>query len=101
MPWVAALLYVLDHLLFAMAIAIESYFRKIADPRDIASTAGVSFTINHVAAVLIPVIFGVVWMESRAAVFLMGAAMALGSLLLARLVPAAPAAGMETRLAQC
>jgi predicted MFS family arabinose efflux permease len=98
--WLAGLLYVLDHLLFAMAIAIESYFKKIADPRDIASTAGVSFTINHIAAVVIPVIFGFVWMESRAAVFLMGAVMALASLLLARLVPAEPADGMETRFAQ-
>jgi len=98
--WLAGLLYVLDHLLFAMAIAIESYFKKIADPRDIASTAGVSFTINHIAAVLIPVIFGFVWMESRAAVFLMGAVMALASLLLARLVPAEPADGTETRFAQ-
>jgi predicted MFS family arabinose efflux permease len=98
--WLAGLLYVLDHLLFAMAIAIESYFKKIADPRDFASTAGVSFTINHIAAVVIPVIFGFVWMESRAAVFLMGAVMAVASLLLARLVPAEPADGMETRFAQ-
>jgi len=98
--WLAGLLYVLDHLLFAMAIAIESYFKKIAEPKDIASTAGISFTINHIAAVVIPIIFGIVWMESRAAVFLMGAVMAFGSLLLARLVPADPAAGMETRLVQ-
>jgi len=98
--WLAGLLYVLDHLLFALAIAIESYFKKIADPRDIASTAGVSFTINHIAAVVIPVIFGFVWLESRAAVFLMGATMAFGSLLLARLVPVQPEAGLETRLAQ-
>ena len=54
--WLAALLYVLDHILFAMAIAIKSYFQKIADPADIASTAGVSFTINHIAAVVIPVL---------------------------------------------
>ena len=94
--WLAGLLYVLDHLLFAMAIAIESYFKKIADPKDIASTAGVSFTINHIAAVVIPVIFGFIWLESNAAVFLMGAVMAFGSLLLARLVPAMTAAEAET-----
>jgi hypothetical protein len=98
--WLAGLLYVLDHLLFAMAIAIESYFKKIANPRDIASTAGVSFTINHIAAVVIPVIFGFIWMESHAAVFLMGAVMAVGSLVLARLVPSDPASGLETRFAQ-
>ncbi len=88
--WWAAGLFVLDHLLFAMAIAIESYFKKIADPQDMASTAGVSFTINHIAAVVIPVVFGVIWLQSHAAVFLLGAAMAAGSLALARLVPADP-----------
>ena len=74
--WLAALLYVLDHLLFGIAIAIESYFKKIADPKDIASTAGVSFTINHIAAVIIPVVFGFIWMQSHATVFLLGAVMA-------------------------
>jgi hypothetical protein len=85
--WVAALLYVLDHILFAMSIAIKSYFQKIADPADIASTAGVAFTINHIAAVVIPVSFGLVWLHSPAIVFLAGAAMAVVSLVLARLVP--------------
>ncbi len=55
--WVAALLYILDHMLFAMAIAIKSYFQKIADPADIASTSGVAFTVNHIAAVVIPASF--------------------------------------------
>ena len=85
--WLAMLLYVLDHLLFSMAIAIKSYFQKIADPADIASTAGVAFTINHIAAVVIPVIFGLIWLQSPAVVFLAGAAMAVLSLVLARLVP--------------
>ena len=94
----AASLYVLDHLLFAMAIAIRSYFQKIADPADIASTAGVAFTINHIAAVVIPVLFGLVWLWSPAVVFLSGAAMALISLALARLVPLRPEAGNESRI---
>ena len=45
--YLAAGLYIVDHLFFAMAIAIKTYFQKIADPRDLAATAGVSFTINH------------------------------------------------------
>jgi hypothetical protein len=54
----AAGLYVVDHLFFALAIAIKTYFQKIADSKDIAATAGVGFTINHIAAVVIPVVFG-------------------------------------------
>jgi len=95
--WVAALLYICDHILFAMAIAIKSYFQKIADPADIASTAGVAFTVNHIAAVVIPVTFGIIWLYSPRFVFLAGTAMAVGSLLLARLVPNDPQEGNEVK----
>jgi predicted MFS family arabinose efflux permease len=91
----AAGLYVVDHLFFALAIAIETYFQKIADRRDIAATAGVSFTINHIAAVAIPAAFGFVWLVSPAAVFLAGAAMAAVSLLLSLNVPLRPQPGQE------
>jgi predicted MFS family arabinose efflux permease len=92
---VAAALYVVDHVFFALAIAIKTYFQKIADPRDIAATAGVGFTISHIAAVVIPAVFGLIWLVSPAAVFLMGAAMAGVSLLLSFNVPAGPAPGNE------
>ncbi len=93
---VAAGLYVIDHMFFAMAIAIKTYFQKIADPADIAPTAGVGFTINHAAAVVIPAAFGFLWLVSPAAVFLAGSAMAAASLILARLIPPAPAPGNES-----
>jgi len=94
----AAGLYVVDHLFFALAIAIKTYFQKIADPADIASTAGVSFTINHIAAVVIPAAFGFLWLASPAAVFLAGSAMACGSLILALNVPRHPRPGEEVLL---
>ena len=96
-PWVAGLLFIVDHAFFALAIAQKTYFQKIADPADIAPTAGVAFTINHIAAVGIPVAFGVVWLWSPAAVFLAGAAMAAVSLALSQLVPDVPTEGDETR----
>ena len=92
--WAAAL-YVADHLFFSLAIAIKTYFQKIADPADMASTAGVAFTINHIAAVIIPALFGLVWLVSPMLVFLMGSVMALISLLLAQNIPLAPRAGNE------
>ncbi len=91
----AATLYVVDHLFFALAIAIQTYFQKIADPADIAATAGVSFTINHTAAVVLPAAFGFLWLVSPTAVFLAGSAMAAVSLLLSLNVPMAPAPGNE------
>lgn len=95
--WAAAL-YVIDHLFFALALAIKTYFQKIADPADMASTAGVSFTINHIAAVFIPVTFGFIWLVSPAAVFYIGAGMALVSLLLSLNIPRLPEEGNEVRI---
>ncbi len=95
---VAAALYILDHLFFALAIAIKTYFQKIADPADFASSAGVAFSINHIAAVALPAALGLLWLVSPAAVFLTGAAIAVGSLGLARLVPHDPQPGNEAQL---
>ncbi len=95
--WVAAVLFVVDHIFYAMAIAIKSYFRKIGDGADMASTASVAFTINHIAAVIIPVSFGALWMVSPSAVFLAGAGLAACSLVLARLVPRHPEPGNEVQ----
>ncbi|ANU39209.1 MFS transporter [Vibrio scophthalmi] len=95
--WAAAL-YIVDHLFFALALAIKTYLQKIADPADMASTAGVSFTINHIAAVVIPVTFGLIWLASPSAVFFIGAAMAGVSLLLSLNIPAKPEEGNEVRV---
>lgn len=94
----AAALYVIDHILFGFALALKTYFQKIADPRDIAPTAAVAFTINHVAAVFLPVLLGLLWIVSPAAVFGLASCMALVSLGLALLVPRHPEPGYETRL---
>jgi hypothetical protein len=94
----AAFLYILDHMFFAMAIAISTYFQKIADPRDIASSAGVSFTINHIAAVVIPAALGIVWIWSHTLVFYIGAIFALFSLIAAQYIPKVPSPGNETIL---
>ncbi|UWR14412.1 MFS transporter [Sulfitobacter sp. M368] len=93
---VAATLYVLDHMFFALALALKTYFQKIADPADIAPTAAVAFTINHIAAVFLPVGLGLLWLLSPALVFLLAAAMAAVSLMLAMLIPRHPEPGHET-----
>jgi MFS family permease len=93
---VAATLYVIDHIFFALALALKTYFQKIADPRDIAPTAAVAFTINHIAAVFLPVLLGLLWLFSPAAVFVLAAGMAAVSFGLALLIPRHPAKGHET-----
>ena len=95
----AAFLYILDHMFFALAIAITTYFQKIADPKDMASNAGVSFTINHIAAIVVPALLGLVWMWSHSLVFYIGAIFALLSLIAAQFIPKAPSPDNETRIA--
>lgn len=96
----ASILYVIDHLFFAMALAIKTYFQKIADPQDIAPTAAVAFTINHIAAVFLPAALGYLWLQSPGAVFILASGMAFTSLCLALLIPRHPEKGNETRLSR-
>lgn len=96
----AAILYVIDHILFALALALKTYFQKIADPADIAPTAAVAFTINHIAAVFLPVLLGLLWVVSPSAVFALAACMALISLGLSLLIPRHPEPGNETVLSK-
>jgi hypothetical protein len=94
----AGALFVLDGVFFTLTLAQRTYFQKIADPADIAPTASVAFTINHIAAVALPVTFGLVWIKNPSIVFEIGAGVATGSLLLAFLVPRHPEPGRETTL---
>jgi hypothetical protein len=97
--WIAGALFILNHIFFSLALAIKTYFQKIADPADIAPTAAVAFTINHIAAVFLPAALGYLWLTSPMTVYLLAAAMALVSLGLSTLVPRHPLPGHETTLA--
>jgi predicted MFS family arabinose efflux permease len=94
-------LFIIDGIFVTLVIAQKTYFQKIADPADIAPTAAVAFTINHIAAVALPVTFGLLWsLIGPAIVFFIGMGIASLSLTLAFLVPFAPAVGAETTRTQ-
>ncbi len=84
--WIITLLYIIDHIVFNFSIAIRTYFQKIGDPRDIAPSMAVGFTINHIAAVVIPAVGGIVWMVDYKIPFLAGAVMSLISLMAVQLI---------------
>jgi len=94
----AGLLFVIDGVFFTLTLAQRTYFQKIADPADLASTTSVAFTINHVAAVVVPVGFGTLGMIDPAIIFWLGAGVASVSLTCSFLVPRHPAPGRETVL---
>lgn len=98
---VAAALYVIDGVFFTLILAQATYFQKIADPADVASTVSVAFTINHIAAVAIPVTFGLIGQNiNYSIIFWLGCAIATTSFLLSFLVPRHPTPGHETVLAR-
>jgi hypothetical protein len=76
-----AFIYILDQIFFTFAIAIRTYFQKVGDARDIAPSMAVGFTINHLAAVFLPAIGGMLWVIDYRIPFFAGAAMGIISLL--------------------
>lgn len=85
--WIAAGLYVIDNLFFNFAIAIKTFYQKIANPKDIASGMAVGFTINHIAAVFIPALGGFAWISDYRLVFFGAVAFSLVSLALTQAIP--------------
>jgi predicted MFS family arabinose efflux permease len=77
-------LFVIDNILFGFSLALNSYFQKIAViPQDITPNMSVGQSINHVAAVIIPIVGGWMWETFDPAMpFLSGAFVALISLML-------------------
>jgi MFS family permease len=75
-------LFVVDHVLFGFSIALQSYFQKIAlGPDEITPNIAFGQTINHIAAVIVPVVGGIVWETLGAQyTFLTGVFIALISL---------------------
>jgi len=86
--YLAALLYILDHIFFNFSIAIRTFFHKIADPEDIAPSMAVGFTINHIAAVILPALGGLLWLIDYRIPFIAGAVMSLLSFISVQFIPA-------------
>jgi hypothetical protein len=83
---VVAFLYILDHIFFNFSIAIRTYFQKVGDPRDVAPSMAVGFTINHIAAVFLPALGGLLWMIDYRIPFISGAIMSLVSLIAVQMI---------------
>jgi MFS family permease len=83
-------MYVIDSILFNFAVAIRTYFQKVGDPQDVASSMAVGFTINHVAAVFLPALGGLLWMIDYRIPFLVGAGLAVVSLVAAQWMRTTP-----------
>jgi|LNFM01.1.fsa_nt_gb predicted MFS family arabinose efflux permease len=93
---VAALLFVVDGASTSLTIAQRTYIQKIGDREDMTATTSVAFTFNHIAAVVIPVVFGALGHRDPSIIFWLGTGIAMLSLSLAFLVPRTPEPGNES-----
>ena len=80
--WLLFLFFITDHILFGFNMALDTYLKKTAFPADITSNITAGVTINHVSAIFIPIIGGVVWdVLGFEVTFIFGAAVAFISFL--------------------
>ena len=85
-------LFVLDHVFFGFNLAVDSYFQKIAHtPEEITSNVSMAQTINHISALIVPVLGGILWEQiAPSATFLAGVAIAVISLVLVQFIRIRP-----------
>ncbi len=94
--WQGITLYIADNIVFSMSFALDSYFKRIAQKKDIASTTALSFTMNHTLAISLPVILGFIWLSSHKFVFAVGICLAAASLITSFCLPKNPRQGVES-----
>ncbi|MFQ5812654.1 MAG: MFS transporter [Anaerolineae bacterium] len=85
-------LFMIDNILFGFNLALTTYFQKIAvTPEEVTSNLSVAQTINHIAAIVVPVMGGTVWkLFGSQAPFLAGIGIVLVSLALTQLIRTPP-----------
>ena len=82
------ILYCLDNLFYLSTTCLTTYLQKIAEPQDVMPSLSMGVTLNHTAAVLVPLIGGFLWASLGYPVtFLGGAVVVAISLSLAARVP--------------
>lgn len=82
------LLYCLDSLLFTCGVGINTYLRRIVPLQEMTPTLAMGVTMNHIAAVTVPLIGGALWSRwSYPITFLAGAVVAGVSLKIALTLP--------------
>jgi predicted MFS family arabinose efflux permease len=82
--WILFVLFVLDNVFFGFNVALTTYLQKIVVTREeITSNLSVEQAIEHVAAIVVPVVGGTVWqIYGKQAPFMFGVVIVLLGLVL-------------------
>jgi hypothetical protein len=86
-------LYCIDNFLFIGGIGLTTYLNKIAPQSDLKPTLAMGVTMNHVAAVAVPLIGGLAWKQfGYQIIFISGAIFVLISLIATQWIKSEPVA---------
>ena len=78
----------MDSLLYLSTIGLTTYLNRIAEPSDVMPSLSMGVTMNHVAAVAVPLIGGMLWkVVGYQATFFGGVLVVVVSLFLSRRIP--------------
>ncbi len=81
-------LYCLDNLFYLSTTCLTTYLQKIAEPEDVMPSLSLGVTLNHTAAVLVPLVGGFLWASLGYPITFLGGAFVVAiSLVLATRVP--------------
>lgn len=95
-------LFLLDNILFTFSVGFTTYLHRIARPGELTPCLAMGTTMNHVAAVIVPITGALMWQHwhNYTLPFWLGATIALAALAATRLLPSGPATAVEASLAR-
>ncbi|MCL5026262.1 MAG: MFS transporter [Chloroflexi bacterium] len=59
--WYLCAMYVLGRIFMVAGMSINTYLRKIADPKDLSTSLAMGISTSHMAAIVIPITGGLLW----------------------------------------
>jgi len=84
--YIVVLLYIMDSVFMNFSIGLNTYLQKTADKQDFGSLTAIGFTINHISAVIIPLMGGIMWMINWRFPFIVGAVLTIVSLYFTQMI---------------
>ncbi len=85
--WIVIATFIISRIIMGLGVALDSYFQKIAPSEEITSNVSMRTSIDHAAAVLVPLVGGILWKRvGYHATFIMGIVMVTVSFVLSRFI---------------
>ncbi len=86
---VLSILYCLDNIMINFSLALTTYIDRISIPGDLSPNISMGVTVNHIAAVLMPLVGGILWERfGYQTMFVLGASIVLISIFFANKIKA-------------